>query len=113
MILSQAAQSWGSAEFEAALKQEIKQLDKSLLPLQQGLTIGSYVSDDELDIVFIKATEEGTRIQAKLGICYCSTIAGCSCADDPTPVDVNSEYCEVVVEIDRETGEGRVELVVD
>ena len=38
-------------------------------------------------------------------------IAGCSCADDPTPVDTTTEYCELQLEIDRESAETRVILL--
>ena len=47
------------------------------------------------------------------GIFYRSVIGGCSCADDPTPVDEQAEYCEVVVEIDKVTAEAKVTLLRD
>ena len=40
-------------------------------------------------------------------------IAGCSCTDDPSPTDVTTEYCEVLFEVDRVTGEGSVALVAE
>ena len=33
-----------------------------------------------------------------------SLIAGCSCADDPTPVEPQPEYCEVELQIEKATG---------
>ena len=57
--------------------------------------------------------ETPTEIRAKIGVCYTGIIAGCSCADDPTPLDEHAEYCEVQVEIDRVTAEARFTLLPD
>lgn len=111
MVLRKALAAWGSPEFESTLKQEIAQLDMAQLPLQQGLSAGGHVIEDGLEVMIIRVSQSENLISAKAGIFYRSVIAGCSCADDPTPVDENSEYCEVVVEIDKGTGEATVSLV--
>lgn len=97
--------------FEAALKNAIEQLDARLLPLQQGLTAGGYALYDTFNVMIISTSEKEGRLLVKAGIFYRGVIAGCSCADDPSPVDETSEYCEVLFEIDRVTGEGTVTLV--
>jgi hypothetical protein len=111
MNLSKTLAAWGSPEFEPLLKQEIAQLDRALLPLQQGLSAGGHVIEDGMEVMIIRVNESENLISAKVGIFYRSVIAGCSCADDPTPVDENSEYCELLVEIDGGTGEATVSLV--
>lgn len=97
--------------FEEALKKEIEQMDAALLPLQQGLSAGGYALYDSFNVMIINVAEREGALLVKAGIFYRGVIAGCSCADDPSPVDETSEYCEVLFEIDRLTGAASVELV--
>ena len=109
-VLSRSLCAWGSGAFEATLKEEIAQLGADVLPLQQGLSSGSTSLDANLEVMVLRVTEESDRLRVRAGIFYSSIVSGCSCADDPTPVDENREYCEVELEIDRETGEARAAL---
>ena len=111
MILSKSIQAWQTPAFEQTLQTEIEALDARLLPLQQGLTQGSHALEDAFQVTIIQVTDNDACIRAKVGIFYRSIIAGCSCADDPTPVDELSEYCEVLVEIDKSTAESSIRLV--
>ena len=61
----------------------------------------------------ISVAEEPEVIRARTGVLFTSVIAGCSCADDPTPVDEQTEYCELLFEIDRQTAATTVSLVAD
>ena len=98
--LAESLQAWGTPDFERVLKNEIEQLDASQLPLQRALSIGNYALDDELEAVIHDAAEKTDSIRVKAGIFYTSIIGGCSCADDPTPIDKNTEYCVVQLDID-------------
>lgn len=100
----------GSPGFETVLKEEIVQLGVKGLPLQQGLTTGSVSLDDGLSAMILGITETPDSLRVRAGIFYASIIAGCACADDPTPVDEHTEYCEVELVIDRKTGECQVGL---
>ncbi|MDP3483627.1 MAG: hypothetical protein Q8S05_10010, partial [Sulfuricella sp.] len=90
--LTKSLNAWGTADFEGILKTEIEQLDAEQLPLQQGLSTSSYALDDKLNVRIISVSEEANLIRAKVGIFYSGIIAGCSCADDPTPVEEQNEY---------------------
>lgn len=98
-------------DFKATLKAEIEGLDVGLLPLQQGLSRSSHVSADRVGATILRVEEAAGCIRVKAGLFYTGIIAGCSCADDPTPVDDLTEYCEVWFEIDAATGEGQVRLL--
>lgn len=111
--LDHALQAWGTAGFEAALKQELERLDPALLPLQQGLRGSSHASEKPPQVMIIGATAQDGVIRARAGLFYTGIIAGCSCADDPTPVDEQAEYCVVEIEIDRTTGAASIELAED
>jgi hypothetical protein len=103
--------AWGTGDFSEALKKEIEQLDAQQLPLQQGLSSGSYALGDKIEAMVIGASEQDGFIRARVGIFYSGILAGCSCADDPTPVEPQPEYCEVQVEIDRNTAEATIVLL--
>ncbi|MDP2430905.1 MAG: hypothetical protein Q8O33_02630 [Pseudomonadota bacterium] len=111
--LSKALSAWPSPEFEAVMKQEIECLDADLLPLQQGLSQSSHARSDKLSARIISVVEETDCLRVKAGLFYTGIIAGCSCADDPTPVDEINEYCEVRFDIDKQSAETRVVLLAD
>ena len=104
---------WPSDEFQAVVKQEIEQLNAALLPLQQGLSQGSYVADEPIKVMIIGVSEVENSIQVKAGIFYNSLIAGCNCADDPSPSDTLQEYCVVLFDIDQASGQTSIELITE
>ena len=111
--LGKAYLEWGDNNFNDTLKSEIEQLDATQLPLQASLSQSSYMSDEPFRMMVISAMDTGSHIQVRAGIFYTGVIAGCNCADDPTPVDTQTEYCEVMLDIDKENGETTVTLADD
>jgi hypothetical protein len=111
IYFSKSVAAMGSPFFKETFKGEVESLDSQLLPLQQGLTLGSSVSDSKFSAMMISVSEEAEFIFAKAGIFYSSIIAGCNCADDPSPIDEQTEYCEVEFEINKETAEATVKLL--
>lgn len=105
-----ALAAWGTADFESSLKLEMAR-GRDGLPLQRGLALGNQVTASPITVVIHHASATGKLIRVRAGIFYASVIGGCSCADDPTPIDENTEYCEVELAIDRKTGEAAVELL--
>lgn len=108
-----SAQAWDTPGFRATLKREIEQLDPGLLPLQQGLSRTSYATDRPHTAIVLAAEGDARCIRARVGIFYAGIVAGCSCADDPTPVTEEDEYCELQLEIDRATAQATVALAAD
>jgi hypothetical protein len=104
-------QAWNSASFKSTLKQEVCALDAKLLPLQQGLQNSSYAISDKLSMIVLDVKHDDKQIIIKAGLLYNGIIAGCSCADDPTPSDETNEYCDVEFCINRLTAETRVCLL--
>ncbi len=109
--LSLSLQAWDTEAFNAVLKEEICSLDADTLPLQQGLSSSSYANSNNLSITILKVENENNNIFVKAGLFYTGIIAGCNCADDPTPVDENNEYCEVLFCINKNTAETTVSLI--
>ncbi|HSP01685.1 MAG TPA: hypothetical protein VLN90_09530 [Thioalkalivibrio sp.] len=108
--LIRSLQAWGRPEFEDVLKQEIVALGAEGLPLQQGLSAGSMALAEDLGVMILAITQTTEALTVRAGLFYTSIIAGCACADDPTPTDVLTEYCEVVLAIDRDSGQTRIRL---
>lgn len=58
---------WGTPAFEARLRAEIEELDAGLLPLQQALSQGSYVTDAKFRAMLISAAEETAFLRGETG----------------------------------------------
>lgn len=111
MHLDQCLHVWEQPHFAEVLKREIEQRHAGRLPLQRGLSAGSYALDDKIEVMVISAVEEAGVIRVQAGIFYNGVLTGCSCADDPTPVEPQPEYCEVRFDIDKASGETTVTLL--
>ncbi len=109
--LTQTIKAFGSENFNKIAKEEIQNIDPMLLPLQQGLSLSSYVGNAAISVVILKVTNENNSIQIKTGVFYSGIIAGCSCSDDPSPTDEQNEYCELQFEINKNTAETDIRLL--
>ncbi|MDD2720735.1 MAG: hypothetical protein PHH47_05440 [Gallionella sp.] len=109
--LQRSLAAWGTSDFERILKQELESLDKDKLPLQQGLSNSNHVVDAPITAIILGVSEQDEVIRVRAGIFYLGMLGGCSCADDPTPVGELNEYCEIQLEVNRNTAETSVFLV--
>lgn len=64
-----------------------------------------------LSVSILKTSENDDSIIASAGLFYTGIIPGCSCADDPTPIDESNEYCEISICINKITAESIISLV--
>ncbi|MCP3869131.1 MAG: hypothetical protein GY703_13715 [Gammaproteobacteria bacterium] len=111
--LARALNAWGTPEFENVFKDEVKRLEAGLLPLQEGLSHSSSVGREGLLSVLVLGCQETTlQLRVKTGLFYSGVVSGSCCADDPTPVDAQTEYCELLFEIEKSTAETTVKVVV-
>lgn len=106
-------QAWGSPHFKDTLKQEIEQLDSAMLPLQQGLSQGNNVVENSHSAMILSITETDTSIHAKTGIFFTGLVTGCHCSDDPSPDNELPEYCELMLDINKDTAETNIALLMD
>lgn len=111
--LPDSLKAWGSPAFRTTLLDELKRHGAGVLPLQQGLSHSSHALEDDYSLVLLGSDDAGGRIRARIGVFYLGIVAGCNCADDPTPVEPLNEYCEVSLAIDKATAETTVGLVPD
>lgn len=108
--LPETLKAWGTPDFRTVLKRELEALQPGDLPLQQGLSLSSYALDSPVTAVLIGAEALPDRLHIRAGLFYQGIIAGCNCADDPTPVEAQNEYCEVWLDLDRITAAASIRL---
>jgi len=113
LTLPQSLKAWPSQNFVNTFKREVAELNHQHLPLQRGLSLSSYVSNDKISAVINRTEEEQSCIRVYTSIFYTGIIAGCSCSDDPTPQDTQNEHCNLCFTINRHTAETAVELIND
>jgi hypothetical protein len=109
--LPESAAAWGTNGFTDVLKRELGEMGVDELPLQQGMSTGSHAVDKPVSVMIIRVSDDPDHIHVRAGIFYTGIIAGCSCADDPTPVDEHAEYCEIRLDIDKATAATAVSLL--
>ncbi len=102
--------AWNTPDFRAVFTREIEALDAGMLPLQQGLSGTSAVADEPFRAMLIAAEETAGGLRVKAGVFYAGIVGGCSCADDPTPLESQPEYCAMLFEIAAGSGAARVTL---
>ena len=101
-FLPNTTSAFNSERFDATLKQELAAQDEFAKLLQQSMQFGSCALLDELEIMLNKVAADDVQIRIEIGAFYHSIIAGCNCADDPSPVEKNNEYAEISVTINRQ-----------
>lgn len=109
--LTNTLNAWGTTQFDSVFKKEVLQLGVEQLPLQLALTATSHALDGSLSVMIINTLEQTGFIRVKAGIFYSGIIAGCNCADDPTPVSEYNEYCVLQFDINKYNAETTVTLL--
>jgi hypothetical protein len=94
-------EAWGRPDFASTFKREFEGIDPAWLPLQAGLAYSSAVADEPFHAILIATHANDSVLVLKVGVMYAGIIAGCNCADDPTPITPLPEYCVLEVRIDR------------
>lgn len=108
---SAALAAWDTDEFTPRLTEAVRALGVQGLPLQKALTQGSVALDDDMMVRVLRTEVQDAQIRVRMSIQYTSIIAGCSCADDPTPQSTLPEYCELILLLDRGSGESEIQLL--
>jgi hypothetical protein len=103
--------AWNTPGFAAALKEELAALGPAALPLQQAAAHSSVALDSGVEVMLLGAETAGGSLQVRLGVFFSGIVAGCSCADDPTPVEAQPEYCELQLIIDQSTAMATVTFI--
>lgn len=109
LYLPGAWQSLDTPRFSEILKQELQSLSLERLPLQQCMRQSSHILDHGMQVLILGMTDMDAERHIRIGVFFSGIIAGCSCADDPTPVEPINEYCELLLRMNKSTGRINVE----
>lgn len=101
---------WAQPVFTETFCREVAGLPHGTLPLQQAMSQGSHVADQAPSVVTLSFKRTGPDLAVRAGVFFQSMIAGCNCADDPSPADTLTEYCELLFLIDTLSAETRVSI---
>ncbi|PLA73441.1 hypothetical protein CYQ88_11150 [Hydrogenovibrio sp. SC-1] len=111
MNLLRVLAAWQTADFTSVLNTELQRLDKSNLPLQQGLTVSNRVADTNISFMLLNVKETEQALLLTVMVFYDGLEAGDCCADDPTPVCEQPEQCTVKLTIHKPNGEAEISLL--
>ena len=111
--LPRITQAINQPDFKTIFIEELSSLESHQLPLQAALSHSSYVSNEPFQVMYISHQLSADDLLVKTAIFYTGIIAGCSCADDPSPQDTQNEACELLVIINLQTSQARFELIDD
>lgn len=108
--LEAALHAWGTPEFKDLLLDELMRQDALSKLMQLGLTYGTVALLENVKLGILDRTEDGQTLRVTAGVHYSSITTGCNCIDDPSPLSEMPEYVDVLIVIDRATGEAKVSL---
>lgn len=100
--------AWNCPDFASALKSDIRNLASGVLPLHEAVTRGGYVDDSNLEVTLLGSGDDGSAVEARVGVFFTEIVINCGCGDDPME---ENAYCELRVSIDKRTAEAAFSLV--
>jgi len=106
--LPNSAKAWGQENFSLTLKSEIENLGRGSLPLEKATNQGGIVEDQAITAIILRSQEHRGQIKAKISVFFGEKIAGCNCDDDPI---VENTYCELEIQIDKQTTKASFKLL--
>ena len=99
--LRDSLRAFGTDAFAATLKRELEALPPGTLSLDRAAAHGGRVSEGPVTVTVHGAADAGAHLEARVGVFFAETIAGCSCGDEPFD---QPGYCELEARIDKATG---------
>ena len=105
--------SLANKAFKKVFVTEVEALSGHLLPLQAGLKWSSVSSPNDFKVLVYAITVKESTLEVKTSVFYKGLTAGCSCADDPTPLNEQVEHCELLFSIDKRSGLTEVQILED
>ncbi len=101
---------WSTPEFAPRLCAALAEWPAEALLLVRAMARGSALGPSPHQVTWLAGEALEGRYRVRVGVFFTSIIAGCNCADDPTPVEEQSEYTTLQLTIDPLSGEVAVAL---
>jgi hypothetical protein len=113
MKLPHSVEHRGMSDFNTVLSEELRTLPVGALPLDKAMRQGNMVSDQPPQFMINDRRDENGYLKVRIGVFFHSVIGGCSCADDPTPIDLINEYTELEININLADASASVAIIDD
>ncbi len=94
-----------------ALKADLEALPSGLLPLQQALRQGSVALYQDLHPVVLSVDSGPDTHELVCTLFFSSLVAGCQCADDPSPEERLAESARLRILIDARDASAEIRLI--
>ncbi len=107
-VFRDALSKWPSEAFPEALKLELEKLDSDALSLRQATSLGGPVDDSSIKVMVLSAGDSGDAIRAEAGVFFDEILGGCSCGDEPAPLN---SYCRLRIRIDKASAEAGITVI--
>ena len=107
ITLNQSLQSWNTQGFGKTLCNELSLLPPGSLPLHKATTLGGQVDDSDISVIFLRASDNTSYINAEVDVFFTEVFAGCSCGDEPMPAHA---HCELIIKIDKRSARASINL---
>jgi len=101
----------GTPRFETEFKRELSTLPLDSLPLRNAMLHSSLCVDGSVEPMVLSVSDEADALKVKAGVFFTGVDAGSCCADDPSGPCEQTEYCEILVVIDKASGKGNIILL--
>ncbi len=101
------------AALKPALRQDLRALDERALPLQQALRQGSIAVADKLDVMILDCRDSDHGWDIRCTVFFHGIVAGCQCADDPSPEERIDESAQLRIRLSRRDGSAVIRLLDD
>lgn len=111
LYLNKSLKASQTEQFKQVFIEEIMSLNLDQLPLQKALRMGSFAINDNLQIMINRISEQNNNLIINTSIFFSSIIAGCNCADDPSPIELNTEYCEMQFSINKSNAQTEIDIL--
>lgn len=102
LSLPKSLAAWPGEAFTGVLLDELALANPASLRLERLLQHGSHIVDTP-EFMLLGTEADTKNLRVRVGVFLHSVMAGCACADDPTPMDIMNEYGELRLTIDRDT----------
>jgi len=99
---------WETDDFPDALLRDLQGLQPDALLLHKVGDWGGPRDSDSFTITILKITDDRQQVHVRVSVFFTEIIAGCSCGDEPTPIN---GYCELLMSINKSTAETHIEIV--
>jgi len=99
--------AWGTDAFRGALKAELERLRSDVLPIEHAVGEGGRLDDSDLGIIVNEVKDDDSHIYAKVGVFFNEIVECLTCSGGDGMCD--EAYCELLVTIDKVSGEAKFE----